>query len=234
MFVCFQAVGRVPALRQWRSRTGWHRARPLPVPVGVSGVSRGSVAPGRCQQGGVCCQHSWQMLGLGALSWCPASPTDPPQGLAFGWGLACGYPHHPCVRCPLAGGHSWLRSFGACVPGSCLPPPQALLTSACSPPTAPSSPGWHLCPQPPRRRAAFGHCFHPPHTRALCHPPSSGVPGPVPAPSPLPSLPSPASLGMAPRALRPGSVSGQPGGAGPPGAGHRAPRAPTAPLKIGH
>lgn len=166
----------------------------------------------------------------GGLSWCPGPLRTLPKGPAFGWGLAHRYPHHPWICSPpQMGGTS--RSVGlvsGAVSASRLPPPQALLSCAHSPPGFPSFPGGHLCPQPLRRRAAFGHCLHP-NPMAQCHP----VPPRVPEPPPAPSLPSPASLGMAPRALRPGSVSGQRGSAGPLGAGHWVPGAPTAPLKIG-
>lgn len=169
---------------------------PLPIPPGVSGVSQGSVAP--C----CCCPDCVSPTGLagirvGGPQLVPRVPSDPPHTPTFGQGLLHRYPHHARTHLSQVGGHSWSHRFGT---GGCtcqLPVlSQTLLPYTCSPPGPPSSLGRHLCPQTPWQRAPSVHCFHP-NPRAWHCLVSPGVLEPPPAPSPLPSVPSAASLGMA-------------------------------------
>lgn len=89
-------------------------------------------------------------VGAGGPQLVPRVPPDPPQGPALGWGLARGYPHHPCTRSPLAGGHSWLRSSGA---GGCarqLPAPSPSPADHCPQPSnSPFFPGRASVPTAP-------------------------------------------------------------------------------------
>lgn len=128
-------------------------------------------------------------------------PRDPLQGPALGWRLACRYPHPlpPGFAPPWLGGTA--RHVGL-VPGTapaiCLPPPQALLPCAHSPPGPPFCLGRASLPTAPAAEASVW--LLPPSQPHSPVPPGfpPRVPGPPPAHSLLPSLPSPASLGMAP------------------------------------
>lgn len=170
---------------------------PLPIPPGVSGVSQGSVAP--C----CCCPDCVSPTGLagvtaGGPQLVPRVPSDPPHGPTLGRGLPHRYPHHPCTHfSPVGGTAGRVGLVQGALPVSCLHPPQTPLPYTCSPSGPPSSLGRHLCLQPTWQRAPSVHCFHPNPTISR-HPVSPGVPGPPPAPGPLPSVPSAASLGMAP------------------------------------
>lgn len=187
MFACFCVLGRARSCAC--SRTGC--TVPAPAPLGsvacrraawhhatAVGVLRDTSGAGRC--------WSWEEAQL-----VPKGPPDPPQGPAFAWELACGSPHHAAPE----GHRGWWRLGAGAVPASCLPSPQTqiLLPCACTPSGTPFCPGGHRCPQCPEQRAAFGHCFHP-NPRTWCH----QVPPDARPPQPAPSLPSPASLGMAP------------------------------------
>lgn len=169
-----------------------------------------------------CCRAAWRRaaagqtvspaglegVGVGVLQL--RSPPLRPSPLPYPWPQTASQvptsPLHPLPPVGGTAGHVGLAQEA--VPTSCQHPPQTLLSYTCSPPGPPSSLGRHLCPQPPWQRATSLHCFHPNPT-ASHRPVSPGVPEPLPAPSPLPSVPSAASLGMAPRALYSGSVSGQ-------------------------
>lgn len=169
---------------------------PLPIPPEVSGVSQGSVAP--C----CCCPDCVSPTGLagirvGGLSRYPGPPQTLPTALPLARDCSTDIHITPAPTCPRWGGTAGqVGLLQGAVCASCLYPPQTLLPYTCSPPGPPSSPGRHLCPQPPWQRAPSVHCSHANPT-ALHRPLSPGVPEPLPAPSPLPRVPSAASLGMA-------------------------------------
>lgn len=198
-------MGRAHALCPWQGRLA---LCPLLIPPRVSGVSQGSVAPCCCCPD--CVTHSaGRCRSWGASAGTPGPLR--PSPLPYPWPETA--PQVPTSSLhPLAPGGGGtggqVSLVQGAVPTSCQHPPQTLLPYTCSPPGPPSSLGRHLCPQPPWQRATSLHCFHPNPT-ASHRSVSPGVPEPLPAPSPLPSVPSAASLGMAPCALHSGSVSGQ-------------------------
>lgn len=178
----------------WWSRAGWHGARSqsLPGPVVCHRVLC------RCCQGGACRQLGWQASVLGVLRWCPGSPPPLPRALPLAGDRPMGTPITPAANFPpqLQGtaAHESLMWEG--VPASCLPPPQTLLPCTCSPPQdllLPQAGSSAHSPHSGGQRLATAHIPTPWLCAPRCPPGCQG-------PHQPPSLPSPASLGMAPRA----------------------------------